>query len=87
MRFAHEPGGLAQLGERGVRNAEVEGSNPLPSTIRNISDLRDVRPKWLRRVAWERVTDTVARRPGSSPDPADRAIVPPDVVLALHTGF
>src|SRR5688572_18497013 len=25
-------GGLAQLGERGVRNAEVEGSNPLPST-------------------------------------------------------
>ena len=27
------PGGLAQLGERGVRNAEVEGSNPLPSTI------------------------------------------------------
>jgi hypothetical protein len=26
-------GGLAQLGERGVRNAEVEGSNPLPSTI------------------------------------------------------
>src|SRR2546425_2102856 len=27
-------GGLAQLGERGVRNAEVEGSNPLPSTIK-----------------------------------------------------
>ena len=26
-------GGLAQLGERGVRNAEVEGSNPLPSTM------------------------------------------------------
>ena len=25
-------GGLAQLGERGVRNAEVGGSNPLPST-------------------------------------------------------
>jgi hypothetical protein len=25
-------GGLAQLGERRVRNAEVEGSNPLPST-------------------------------------------------------
>ena len=27
-----ELGGLAQLGERGVRNAEVGGSNPLPST-------------------------------------------------------
>ena len=27
-------GGLAQLGERRVRNAEVEGSNPLPSTRR-----------------------------------------------------
>lgn len=27
-------GGLAQLGERRVRNAEVEGSNPLPSTKR-----------------------------------------------------
>jgi hypothetical protein len=27
------PGRLAQLGERRVRNAEVEGSNPLPSTI------------------------------------------------------
>lgn len=26
-------GRLAQLGERRVRNAEVEGSNPLPSTI------------------------------------------------------
>ncbi len=25
-------GRLAQLGEHGVRNAEVEGSNPLPST-------------------------------------------------------
>ncbi len=25
-------GRLAQLGERGVRNAEAEGSNPLPST-------------------------------------------------------
>ena len=25
-------GRLAQLGERGVRNAEVEGSSPLPST-------------------------------------------------------
>jgi hypothetical protein len=25
-------GRLAQLGERRVRNAEVEGSNPLPST-------------------------------------------------------
>ena len=28
-------GGLAQLGERGVRNAEVEGSNPLPSTMKS----------------------------------------------------
>ena len=27
-----ENGGLAQLGERGVRNAEAGGSNPLPST-------------------------------------------------------
>ena len=27
-----ESGRLAQLGERGVRNAEVEGSSPLPST-------------------------------------------------------
>jgi hypothetical protein len=28
-----DPGGrLAQLGEHGVRNAGVEGSNPLPST-------------------------------------------------------
>ncbi len=26
-------GRLAQLGERHVRNVEVEGSNPLPSTI------------------------------------------------------
>ena len=26
-------GRLAQLGERRVRNAEVEGSSPLPSTI------------------------------------------------------
>lgn len=26
-------GRLAQLGERGVRNAEVGGSSPLPSTI------------------------------------------------------
>jgi hypothetical protein len=26
-------GRLAQLGERRVRNAEVEGSNPLPSMI------------------------------------------------------
>ena len=27
------PGRVAQLGERGVRNAEVEGSNPFASTI------------------------------------------------------
>ena len=30
-------GGLAQLGERRVRNAEAEGSNPLPSTRSNRS--------------------------------------------------
>ncbi len=29
-------GGVAQLGERGVRNAEVRGSNPLISTILSI---------------------------------------------------
>ena len=28
----HLQGRLAQLGERGVRNAEVVGSNPMPST-------------------------------------------------------
>ena len=28
-------GRVAQLGERGVRNAEVEGSNPFASTINN----------------------------------------------------
>ena len=31
-RHDSRTGGLAQLGERRVRNAEVEGSNPLPST-------------------------------------------------------
>src|SRR6266850_255097 len=31
-------GRLAQLGERGVRNAEAEGSNPLPSTLNHLSD-------------------------------------------------
>ena len=29
-------GRVAQLGERGVRNAEVEGSNPFASTILSI---------------------------------------------------
>ncbi len=34
LLFLTRPGGrLAQLGERGVRNAEVGGSSPLPSTI------------------------------------------------------
>lgn len=33
LRYDSRTGGLAQLGERRVRNAEVEGSNPLPSTI------------------------------------------------------
>ena len=28
----HENGRLAQMGERGVRNAEVAGSIPVPST-------------------------------------------------------
>ena len=32
MLNASSVGGLAQLGERGVRNAEAGGSNPLPST-------------------------------------------------------
>jgi hypothetical protein len=32
-------GRLAQLGERHVRNVEVEGSNPLPSTISFLSCL------------------------------------------------
>ena len=37
-------GGLAQLGERGVRNAEVEGSNPLPSTnVKKYSQLGPLR--------------------------------------------
>ena len=27
------------MGERGVRNAEVEGSNPLPSTIKTSAHL------------------------------------------------
>ena len=29
---SNDRGRLAQLGERGVRNAEVVGSNPMPST-------------------------------------------------------
>ena len=29
------------MGERGVRNAEVEGSNPLPSTIYKIKHFCD----------------------------------------------
>lgn len=31
------PGGLAQLGERHVRNVEVEGSSPLSSTILSLT--------------------------------------------------
>ena len=32
-------GGVAQLGERGVRNAKVRGSTPLTSTILGFSEL------------------------------------------------
>ena len=46
-------GGLAQLGERGVRNAEVEGSNPLPSTI---FILAASRPRLRGRVGRRRAT-------------------------------
>ena len=63
MRFAL--GGLAQLGERGVRNAEVEGSNPLPSTINNDSDLRDVRRLVAPGCVWPRVRIVERRGPGA----------------------
>jgi hypothetical protein len=45
-------GGLAQLGERGVRNAEVEGSTPLPSTNPNDREGRGRRtlPAFVREV-------------------------------------
>ena len=33
------------MGERGVRNAEVEGSNPLPSTMQKTRENRG--PSWL----------------------------------------
>ena len=36
-RFARF-GDVAQLGERGVRNAEAEGSNPFISTMFNLAD-------------------------------------------------
>ena len=39
------------MGERGVRNAEVEGSNPLPSTIFLASYLRSTVGAWWRLVA------------------------------------
>ena len=38
------------MGERGVRNAEVEGSNPLPSTIWYNAHLDGRRRERLRRV-------------------------------------
>src|SRR5207244_12523225 len=41
-RVPRRCGGLARLGKRGVRNAEVEGSNPLPSTIKTSVHLGDV---------------------------------------------
>ena len=36
------------MGERGVRNAEVEGSNPLPSTINSNGYLHCTGPQRLR---------------------------------------
>src|SRR5271157_6300923 len=43
-------GRVAQLGERGVRNAEVEGSNPFASTRTTVSKPTVWRSKhWLRR--------------------------------------
>ena len=39
-------GGVAQLGERSVRNAEVRGSNPLTSTI-HLSGIPRVNPRAL----------------------------------------
>ena len=36
-------GDVAQLGERGVRNAEVRGSTPLISTICNMEDMHTFR--------------------------------------------
>ena len=39
------------MGERGVRNAEVEGSNPLPSTILKVRHLRVTRSELWRGVA------------------------------------
>ncbi len=45
---AHPSGGLAQLGERGLCKPEVEGSIPLPSTIKvcdlsQLNSLNEVR--------------------------------------------
>ena len=39
-------GRVAQLGERGVRNAEVEGSNPFASTNGFLSDFVSVQPQF-----------------------------------------
>ena len=39
------------MGERGVRNAEVEGSNPLPSTMNLPRYLRVAIGSWWRMVA------------------------------------
>ena len=51
MQYGLQRGDVAQLGERSVRNAEVEGSNPFISTI--IESQRLVcprgRPAFLRR--------------------------------------
>ncbi len=47
----HLHGRVAQLGERGVRNAEVEGSNPFASTRRTVVGYRLQVISWLSRPA------------------------------------
>jgi hypothetical protein len=47
------------LGERGVRNAEVEGSTPLPSTILKVRHLRVTRSE-----LWRGVAELGRERPG-----------------------
>ena len=77
-------GGLAQLGERGVRNAEVEGSTPLPSTIQKLSHLDATNAKLWRR--WrgrmpkgraERMSSPALRRSAvSGAGPRDHGALP-----------
>ena len=54
------------MGERGVRNAEVEGSNPLPSTIYYIKQL-DSTPEKLWRGVGALRPGTPAHALASSP--------------------